>query len=193
MVTRNADHLGDALGRLLEQFKDKADLAALLGTWVAEVQEIEDALVDIGEQRGLDTTVAGQVLDDLGTLLGRERNGRLDEPYRARLRAQVAVNVSSGTTEDVIAGLLAQEQVPQVINEGHAAFRVELADPPAGDDEVDAIVELVAATKAAGVRVLLTYPDGDGPFLSFGPAADIGGDSAGLDVGAFVGAVEVEP
>jgi len=46
--------------------------------------------------------VSGDRLDGLGQIVNVPRSGRTDEEYRLRIRAELAILLSQGTTEDLI-------------------------------------------------------------------------------------------
>lgn len=191
--SRNDDHASQALARLLTQLRGKPNVAALLTTYLTQVQEIEAVFDVLYNQRGVDSPIGGVVYDGLGQIVGLPRNGLTDIQYMTRINAQIVVNNSSGTIQDLIDAVQFVTS-PIVTEEGNAAIRVE-SPTPIADLTVPILVQLLGAAKAAGVRLTLQYPGviAAPPFFSFGPDPDIGGDSAGFDIGAFVAAVEVLP
>jgi len=100
-VLRNGAHTATGLGRLLEQFKGSVRFRALLSSYVDGVQDFEDVAYQIINARRLDIA-AGYQLDGLGQIVNVPRGGRDDEDYRLRIRAELAIILSQGTTEDLI-------------------------------------------------------------------------------------------
>jgi hypothetical protein len=60
---------------LLSQFEDSPNIVNLIKSWLAPVQELEDSLIDYDRHAGI-TTAYGVVLDQIGSLMGVERDGR---------------------------------------------------------------------------------------------------------------------
>lgn len=75
----------DPLRRLVEQFRGKPRIEALLKAIAAQVQHLEDVATDLRENRWLDSAEGAQ-LDGLGRILGLPRGAWDDEQYRARLQ-----------------------------------------------------------------------------------------------------------
>jgi len=100
--TRERDHVQKGLAKFLEQFKGKPVLASVLGSWLAQIQKLEDAIWEVILIRGIELS-EGIGLDHIGNIVGRKRLGLEDPDYRVALRAQIRINRSSGTPEDVIA------------------------------------------------------------------------------------------
>jgi hypothetical protein len=95
------DHVAGALSRLLEQWKGKPNIAALLSSLAGASQPIESALQQLLTQRFV-TTAIGAQLDVLGSLVGQPRNGLSDADYARYIQARISTNRSSGTIEDLI-------------------------------------------------------------------------------------------
>jgi len=100
-VPYNSAHVDTGLGRLLEQFKGSVRFRALLSSYVDGVQDFEDVAYQIINARRLDNA-AGYQLDGLGQIVNVLRGGRSDTDYRLRIRAELAIILSQGTTEDLI-------------------------------------------------------------------------------------------
>jgi len=148
---------------------------ALLATYTAEVQELEQAVWDVVRKR-MAPYAEGVQLDYLGAIVGEARQGRSDDTYRVWIDARIAANSSLGRAPDVIAVL-------QIVDAG--VFRwhewpggsviVEYADTP----DAAAITELgpiIGAARAAGTNVRVRYPaysvDLPGRIFTFRYAAD---------------------
>jgi hypothetical protein len=150
-------HVDQGLSRLLEQFRGKSKLEALLRSYLRRIQELEDATWEVITLRALDVA-EDAALDMLGRIVGRGRGDLSDEDYRIALRAQIRINRSSGTTEDLIAvGVLS---LP-------SGFALSLTEhyPAAVTIQVDGAVtwailvlwQNLVTTKAAGVRLFLLW------------------------------------
>ena len=176
-------HVQDAISRLVEQYKNKGQLAALITAFVEQTQGQEQTLNDLLTQRSIYMAVGVQ-LDLLGTILGQARDGLEDEPYRIRLKTRVLQNISQGQPEALVAvfQLLVgstlveiQEWPPAGVGMG-----TDASIDPGDVNSIYANVQLVAP---AGVRVdhLWCFDtvepfsfDGTQPGLGFGTVADAG-------------------
>lgn len=151
------DHADQGVAKFLEQFKDKAALDGLARSYLNRVQELEDAIWEVILIRGVDFS-EGVNLDALGQIVGRPRLGLGDVDYRVALRAQIRINRSSGTPEDMIAvtGLsitagesftFAEAYPATVVIEvlGQAIFNMLV------------LLDNLLRTKAGGVRLILEY------------------------------------
>lgn len=96
-ITLQSDHAGVALGKFAEQFKNKANLAALMNIFTKQVQRVEQALYDLYTLRWISTATGAQ-LDVLGKIVGQPRdNSANDDEYRVRIQARILTNKSDGT------------------------------------------------------------------------------------------------
>jgi len=101
MIPLIKDHEQQAYDRLLEQFKDKPNVMALLKGWMKGVQTTEDSLFDLLNNRSIQTAIGVQ-LDNIGKLVGAKRKGRSDESYREFIQLQILINNSEGTPSDIL-------------------------------------------------------------------------------------------
>jgi hypothetical protein len=103
-LTKNTDQAGSALALLLEQYKGLPKFAALLNSYTAEIQKLEDALWQLYSEVDIDTAVGVQ-LDGLGEIIGLDREGRSDDQYRIFLKARILSNRASGLIEEILSVL----------------------------------------------------------------------------------------
>lgn len=91
----NYDELARA--RMLEQFNEECApvLNQLLGILIQEVQEAEDSLIQLKDERNI-TDAIGAQLDILGEITGIKREGRDDNDYRDAINVQIQVNNTGG-------------------------------------------------------------------------------------------------
>ncbi len=181
-IEQVTDHCAQMDALLLEQFKGKAAIEALLCAPAAEMNGVEAALFDLLELRTLDAAT-GEQLDGIGRVVGRERLGLDDDDYRLRLRVQVLVNRCSGTVPEIleIVGLLLPSAAVvhvELIQGLMAEFDVYLRGVVATEGE--AIAEVVQEVKAGGVKAVTTWWDSETPF---GFLDDVG--SLGFGAGDF--------
>lgn len=84
------------------QYKDSENLKKLLGIFLAQTQELEDANVDL-DTVSTDINLAyGYQLDIIGKLVGAERRGKTDEEFREEILFRISINTGNGTPEDCI-------------------------------------------------------------------------------------------
>lgn len=160
-----SDRVAQMLARLPEQFKGLPNLEALIRSFGEEFQEIEDALIQLRDERSIDTAVGVQ-LEDIGNRVGEPPSGLDVEIYRRRIRARIATNRSKGRVEDLlrVARLILAETdgtIPRIELERqtHAHMVVRTPDDAMADDLADTLITFLhAAAKgagSAGVRILL--------------------------------------
>lgn len=99
------DHSAVAQPRLTGQFYESKKLWDLVGEIVAPLTGIEDTCDDFMTDRWIETAI-GRQLDGCGYIVRVARKGREDEPYRAAIKAQIAIGVSGARIPD-LCGLLA--------------------------------------------------------------------------------------
>ena len=158
-VTLKTTHAAQALGRLLEQFKNKTDLAAWLSTYIAEIQEVENMLVSLNTERTLDSAVGVQ-LDGIGRIIGQARDGQTDDVYRIRIKARIALNLSSGTVEEVltIMGLVLDGCTFWWTSRPPASYVLDVHGATTTADAVEAAA-IMGEASAAGVNSQLVYSE----------------------------------
>jgi hypothetical protein len=166
-LTKKTTHIEEAKANLIEQFKNKPNLAALSDAYVEQIQDLEDVYFQLIDDRTLDTAVGVQ-LDGIGQIVGEERKGLNDDDYRIRLKARIRINLSSGTAEELyrILELLVQNNIE--IEEFYpAAIVIRLDNEFIGDE--DEIAGIIAVSRAAGVDATLEFtesPDANTFFFS---------------------------
>ena len=160
MIEEIEDHEELARDNLIAQFQQKPDLESLLNSYVGQIQALEGVFFDLIDERTLDTA-AGAQLDGLGQVVGEDRQSRTDDDYRLAIRSRIIVNNSNGTVEDInqlgrsLLGAAFSFQVSEIFP---AAIIVELLDPldPIVTNPTN-LVNFFRATKAAGVRLIMTF------------------------------------
>jgi hypothetical protein len=155
-MAENLDHEGQAHGRLPQEFKNSTTLKDLISALVAEVQELETVSEDLRLGRTIDDA-EGVQLDLLGVLLGQERGGSSDADYKLKLKVKVRINLGSGTPEDLLSILVAQNPgIGFTLREFYpASFTIEADGVP---DQPTLTGETVQSAKAGGVNGQLIAP-----------------------------------
>jgi hypothetical protein len=184
-LQRITDHVAAAVGRLIEQYRDKANVVALVSIFAARAQVLEDALWDLYLLRWVGSAT-GAALDNLGAIVGQPRQSADDEVYRLYVQARIRLNRSSGTTEDLLAvlGLVFSGEM-RLHDRPPAGFRLELVGA-VDADHAAAYLALLRAARAAGVYGELEWSavdDADTLRLdAASPQALDGGKLSGLEV-----------
>lgn len=149
-------HTPLALTRLIERWKGKPNLAALLASFTDQLQLAENAIHDVNTQRLPDNAGTAQ-LDVIGKLVGEPRAGLSNAQYRARIKVRIRINQSFGTPEDVIQVLQLLDPALFDLTEGSASFTVTYLTPP-DPSAANAIGPSIRQTRAAGVGATVTIP-----------------------------------
>src|ERR1019366_6223670 len=101
VITANLTYAAQMVAQLLQQFKGKPKFAALLQSYAAQIQAVENALIQVIGITDIETVVGVQ-LDTIGLLINQPRNGQSDDVYRLFLKAKIQVLTSQGTIDQLI-------------------------------------------------------------------------------------------
>ena len=178
------DHAARTRARLLQQFKDKERVEAVLDAISAEVQEIEDVFFKLITERQIDTAI-GQQLDEIGEIVGQKRNGLSDVDYRVRLKVRIQRNASNATPNeilDVMSGLINITSI-EYFNTFPATFFVQFEGDMLTDDAE--LFEAVLEMSPSGVEFYLVQFDD--PPMVFLDDPDPNGEGLGTVLDAGVG------
>jgi hypothetical protein len=193
-VTYISTHVIDAENRLLEQYKNKPNIKALVDGLIGPVQTLEDAFNDLKLNRGISGAVGVQ-LDRLGDIVGIKRLGLDDETYRLRIKIQIVQNVSEGEPDRLIQvfqslvgslNVYYQENYPAGVN--------LMGGGSIAPGQEALIYENIQNIAPAGVRVdyIGTFPIGSVFAFEGGVTQSKGfGDSSDLTVGGGFGSMAV--
>lgn len=160
-----------------------------IGQWITaytpQIQELEDELFNLLNQRAL-STAEGAQLDGLAELVGISRyTGESDADLLIRIQAQILANKSSGTIPEIltIVGLLVGLSVElEFIEYFPAEFRLVANDIVASHGEE--IGNLLQFIKGGGIRGIFEWFDTSPPFSFAGNPS-----GAGFGVGHLASAV----
>lgn len=164
-IEQITDHADQAKARLSQQFIGKTKVEALVDALLAPIQDLETALWDLLTKRQLDTA-EGQQLDDIGEIVGEQRNGRIDTDYRRFISARIAVNRSRGTIPELLSiteSILDDGAIDTVFdNDGPATVVLRLGGTDVPDTTVlDILIYYLRQTVAAGVRIIIEWSSVD--------------------------------
>ncbi len=148
-------------GLLITEFKTKPNIKGLAEIFGAKIQELEDALFQLFTLRGVDTAFGAQ-LDLLGAVVGVVRGGLNDTDYATAIRAEILLNVSSGTIQQILA--LMYTAFPGVVFTGveeyPADFRIVAHSPLANPAQAGALVHSALPAGVGGYLVYSIVPAG---------------------------------
>lgn len=185
-IEQITDYETRAPALLTDRYRKPA-IMAILRSWMAELQEVENVFWALLTERSVANAVGAQ-LDVLGNILGQPREGRSDEIYRAWVSARVLVLRSSGQAEQLIA--IAKRLLPTVpiyLEEYYPLammMRAEAAIPATMGAQV---AKLLSAAKGGGVALQFEW-FATGPFEPFtlAPGLDsVLNSPLGLDQGVL--------
>lgn len=147
------DQTEQGLNRLPFVLQDKENWTKLVQLFLNKLNEIEEVLQEILQQRDI-YTVEGQQLDFVGKILGETRDTRSDDDYRSALLFNIGKRSSNGTPDNV-SNLIKQYTSSQKVTlcESGMAFATISFD---GKDHNDAsLYELVEDIRPIAIRVIL--------------------------------------
>lgn len=156
-LTHITDHEAQAEELLLEQYKGKPRVLALLLSFIRRCQELEDAAWDVIVQRMIDHAEGAQ-LDAIGRIVGQVRGEQDDDTYRVYLTARIRVNHSVGTPNDLLDVLSLIETAAFEYTEHPPATTLILYEEPETVPQ-QALIDLLRATRATGTALFILAGD----------------------------------
>lgn len=192
------DHVQQALNRLVEQYREKANIEDLLRALNEGWQPMEDTNEDLCDLRGIDMAF-GYQLDRLGAMFDVPRDGLNDDDYRLLIKAKILVTIAEGDPETMIlvykflvgGSLVVYQDLPPA----GVGMAVNADITPGKETDIYRFVQSVAP---AGVRVdFLACFDPDESFAFEGPggAPSLGalgfGDSTNPSEGGMFGKIHL--
>jgi hypothetical protein len=177
LASRIDTHTADALFRLMQQYKDKPRLAALIAAFVDPAQDLESAIYALDAGRQLYSSV-GKQLDNLGEIIGITRGGLSDAQYLIFLLGTIAKNNSDTTIDTMITlvQLLFSAQVVQLKEMYPAAVAFGVGGTTLDPALYPLVEQIIIDTLGAGISLVdLAVYDGLGAFAFAGGAQTDGG------------------
>lgn len=148
--------------RVLSQYQNKPRFMAMQRGLTQLAQDVENALWAIVAKLDLDQA-DGVWLDYLGDFVREPRAGASDVDYRKYIAARIIANKSQGRIEEIISvirivtGMLGPYPVTR---QSPASIEIELIDYDMDEPIRTRLMQLLRATRAAGVRLMVLYwPD----------------------------------
>lgn len=153
-LTYISNHVATSLKRLLEQYKNKPNLTAVIELYLDQVQDLEDAIYPMLNALNI-PAMEGQMLDLIGEIVGQPRTTTDDARYRILLYVKIHQNVSEAESERVISvmKLISESEYVHLINLSYAELQVQITTSGLPQDEIDLIYREIHKVVAAGVRV----------------------------------------
>lgn len=158
------DHIALALARLPHQYRGadpehETNTQKAIRALLAPAAALEATMQQVLRERSVDTAIGVQ-LEAIGNLVGRPREGVLDdEIYRRYIKAQISANKSDGLISDMltIARLVVGPGPTLVLrNEGAACFVLSV-DGAITDEVAAVLMEMLIRAASGGVRPILEY------------------------------------
>jgi len=179
-LAKKTTHVAEGLATLIQEYKGKPRIAALLTAYLTQIQDLEDSFFELVLDRTLEASVGVQ-LDGLGSIVGQAREGRSDADYRLWIQARIRANRSNGYVSDliVIALLVTTDNTIEINQYPPASLHIIIGGIL--DEDPDQIALLLNGAIAAGVGGAIIYQGNLNPFQF-----DVPGQ--GFDLGQFVGA-----
>lgn len=154
-IERKTNHVEEAVAQLPAQFRGSVSLAALLGSYVAQIQELENAAWGVYDAQFIDRA-SGEQLDVIGREVGQAREGRDDPTYRLYLKVRVMLNRGSGTRNEILRIFRALGfAAPELRSLPPASIVLDLGAVTDGLEAVYAAI--LAEARAAHIRAQLIY------------------------------------
>jgi hypothetical protein len=153
---KQQDHVAQALGRLIEYWKNKPNMRGLTADYQAEIAELENAVWQVILLRFPDNAGTAQ-LDVLGRIVGEERGGLSNADFLIRIKARIRANSSLGNPVDIFAVIkLITSAAFRYTRDGVASFRIDFLATPT-DAVMRQLPSLVKDTRAAGVGASINF------------------------------------
>lgn len=149
MIEHITDHEARGVALLIERYR-KPLVSALLRSWLAEVQAVEDALWQVLTQRAINNAVGAQ-LDVLGRIVGQSREGMPDTTYRLWVTVRALVMRSNGTVAELSVIAKKLTSVPLKLEEYYPAGQQLRAQSGIEAEAGKAMARVFSTAKAGGV------------------------------------------
>jgi len=177
MVDLITTHTTDSIARLLEQYKNKPNLAAIIAAFTDQIQDVENETYAIIDMRAIELAY-GEHLDNIGKIVDLARQGLGDDEYRTLLYVKIGQNTSQGDPEKIISiyKLLTGGTYVHYVNLTDAEVQLQTDVNFSDQAEANVKIESIQQVVGAGVRVAyLIYADADEPFVYDGTNPNVPG------------------
>jgi len=135
----------------------KQNIENLVRVFCDELQELENAIVDVMYELELDT-VSGSSLDVIGKLVGApDRQSMTDAEMRTEIDLQIAINTSKGTIDDVVKAI--KRITRSTIVEWTEVFPAAIEFTVNGNKASQKVLDQINKVLSAGVGFSISYRD----------------------------------
>lgn len=164
---------------IVQQFKDSKNLLLLIDSYSNQISEYENMVFDLLNKRINIDKSEGKQLDNIGSLIGVDREGATDSDFRILLKSTIGINGSSGTIESILSFIksLTGSNSEVLENSFPAFFEINVQDEISFNPL--RLFTLLLLAKPAGVGMLLKASPID-PFTMVDGSA-LGGLSGPID------------
>lgn len=175
----NGKHFAEGLVSLIPPFWGKPVIAAILLSYLKQVQRIEDDAWEVLNAFHIDTCDDAR-LAVLGRVVVQPNLGWSTEAYRNVIRAKIATNRSHGTEDDIVNVIRLAGNVEGAVEIFHfaPASMLIIIYEALDEDELTALTFLLPKARAAGVRMQLNTAPAGGGFTWASSVSGGGGDLA---------------
>lgn len=158
-VNSNSDYCSIGKENVIGRFRESPIFMGILETVCERANELDGVLWDIYRARDVDLAT-GSALDQLGKLVGEERNGSVDDVYRLRVKTRIRANLSRGRRDDIkeIAAAVFSDADSIAYQDVYPAYFELTASGTSAD--LDAAASMIEAAAAAGVGGLVIASSG---------------------------------
>lgn len=101
MLPVEIDQVSKGLDRVITDLSEKDNFIKLLTIFLEESQELEEAVIDLADQKNINTS-DGVWLDYIGGIVGEDRQGKDDIAFRSAINTRIGINTSDGTPNNII-------------------------------------------------------------------------------------------
>ncbi|MCP4568607.1 MAG: hypothetical protein GY841_13605 [FCB group bacterium] len=155
MIEHKTDHLEEAYAKLIDVFRNKTLIRAVLSAFITQIQELEDVFADIRRVKDM-TEAEGDQLDGTAAIHNQARGPRSDAQMRKAITARSLLVKTGGTINEMIALLKAVlGDVDMTVTEDFpAAFVIDITDPISLDPgDIDLLKDITNTGRGAAIRV----------------------------------------
>jgi hypothetical protein len=181
MIQPITDHYKQALDKLIQRYKGKPIFAAMLKSYLRQVQDLEDATVAVSASRDVDTADETR-LEVIGRIVGQPPSGASLETYRLYVKVRILVNRSDGSPETVkkIARTLLGQGT--TLHESSMAMSLAVKGPiDLGVIDPDVVFELLDEAHSAGIKFSFEFfPEAANTMFHFVPGVAPVADGRGF-------------
>lgn len=157
-AAQSTDHVARGLSRLLQQYKSSPYMVGLATSYLNRIQELENACWEVILYRLL-PNASGAQLDTLGRIVGRGRGSLSDANYFLAIQAEIRINRSCGTPEDMIAIAILSLPMGDVFTyaEAYPAVALFSVITPETMTNINLLFQSLTRGKPGGVKLMLSY------------------------------------